>query len=218
LTSTIKYLIKASKRLKVSLIRIFFLHYYYLIIRRKNIFSHPRVQIEGINNIIIKGALRIGLNYVGFIHKRDYTLLNIRGQLYIEGDVSLGQGIRLDISPGAIVKIGNDSTITALTKLIIVHGLDIGANCVISWDCLILDDDFHQIRYSNTKNATNKPKKIVIGNSVWIGSNVNIYKGVIIPDGCVVASNSVLKDQFFERNALIAGNPAEIIKREISWR
>lgn len=211
----IKYLYKASQKNKLLFFKILMLHFYYYF-KKKNIYSHPNVQIIGLKNINTKRPLRIGLNYVGFIHRKDYTLLNIQGQLNINGDFSIGQGCRLDFSKGSIVNFGNNSVITALTKVIIVHGLKIGDNTAISWDCLIIDDDFHQINYDQ-KDPISTNNEIVIGNNVWIGTNVSIFKGVKIPDGCVVASNSVLKSAFYDENSLIAGNPAKVIKYGVKW-
>jgi acetyltransferase-like isoleucine patch superfamily enzyme len=216
MVKTIKYLIKASQKNGISFIKILILHFYYYCFKKKNVFSHPNVQIKGLKNINTKGPLRIGLNYVGFIHKKDFVLLNIQGQLNINGDFSIGQGCRLDFSKGSVVNFGNNSCITAFTKLIIMHGLIIGNNCSISWDCLIIDDDFHQINYTG-KNLKPNDNQIVIGNNVWIGSNVSIFKGVNIPNGCIVASNSVLKSAFNEENSLIAGNPAKVIKHGVKW-
>ncbi|WP_227645842.1 hypothetical protein [Klebsiella pneumoniae] len=65
-----------------------------------------------------------------------------------------------------------------------------------------------------------KPKdgKITIGENCLIGNNVAINKGCIIADGCVVASHSVVNGVFLEKNCLIAGVPARVIKRNISWQ
>ena len=95
-----------------------------------------------------------------------------------------------------------------------MHGLKVGDGCAISWGCQFLDEDFHDIQYAG-KIA--KPHQIEIGDHVWIGSNVTVLKGSKIPDGCVVASGSVVKSKFEIKNALIAGNPAKIIKEGISW-
>ncbi|MEJ7665610.1 MAG: hypothetical protein WKG07_41865 [Hymenobacter sp.] len=59
---------------------------------------------------------------------------------------------------------------------------------------------------------------IVLGDRVWIGSRVSIFKGTVIPSGCVVASNSVVKGVFTEENALLAGNPAKVVKRNVQWQ
>ncbi len=119
-----------------------------------------------------------------------------------------------DIGDGAEVNIGNDGYMNCNTNLIIMHRLDIGDNCVISWDCQLLDDDFHEISYEGKKEQENG---IIIGNRVWIGCGVKIYKGTVIPDGCVIAANSIVRGVFTENKALIGGFPAKVIRENISW-
>ncbi|WP_261156851.1 acyltransferase [Serratia liquefaciens] len=43
-------------------------------------------------------------------------------------------------------------------------------------------------------------------------------KGTNIASGCVVAANSVVSGDFLESNCLIAGSPARVVKRNISWK
>ncbi|MGH4767175.1 acyltransferase, partial [Klebsiella pneumoniae] len=63
-----------------------------------------------------------------------------------------------------------------------------------------------------------KDGNITIGENFHIGINVAINKGCLIADGCVVASHSVVNGVFLEKNCLIAGVPARVIKRNISWQ
>jgi acetyltransferase-like isoleucine patch superfamily enzyme len=91
-----------------------------------------------------------------------------------------------------------------------------GSGSAISWNCSFLDDDLHQLQYDG-RAAKTQDRKIIIGDCVWICCNVTVLKGVIIPNGCVVGSNSVVKSAFSEENTLIAGNPARIVKRGIRW-
>ena len=52
---------------------------------------------------------------------------------------------------------------------------------------------------------------VVIGNDVWIASNVTIMSGIKIGDGAVIAANShVVKD--VEPYSIVGGNPAKLIK------
>ena len=186
-------------------------------IRGRNIIPHQNTIIKGVKNIYTNNnILYIGLNNYGFIHKRDRAFLNIQGKLSLNGNFWIGRGCRLDIGKNATVELGRYSFINPFTDLIIMHSLKIGNNCSISWHCQFLDEDFHQIRYER-KPDENGNKGIEIGDNVWIGSYVYIYKGVKIPNGCIIASNSVVKDSFDEENALIAGNPAKIVKRNVSW-
>ena len=177
---------------------------------------HHRATIKGIRNLDTINRIEIGIGYIGFIHKADYTYLNIQGKLQIKGIYSIGRGCRFDIGKNAIVTIGNGGYINAYTKLIIMHQLSIGDNCSISWDCQILDENFHEVTYPGMIKS--EKKGIIIGNHVLIGSRCTILKGVIIPDGCVIASGSVVNRAFTEKNCLIGGIPANVIKQNIKWK
>lgn len=177
-------------------------------------FLHQNVQIKGIRNIKSNKKINIGISYVGFMHKSEKTLLNINGELEFEGNYSIGRGCRLDIGEKGKVRIGNGGYINCNSTLIIMNSLSIGHNCVISWNCSFLDEDFHDLYYEGRKEVDNS---IIIGDNVWIGCGVHIYKGSFVADGCVIASNSVVKGVFKKPNCLIGGHPARILKENIKW-
>ena len=185
------------------------------ILYKKKLYLHQKVIIEGIRNIYSTKRIEVGLNYVGFMHRTDKTYLNIKGKLIINGNFSIGRGCRFDIGENAIVTFGNGGYINANTKLIIMHNCTIGDNCAISWDCQIIDEDFHNIIYPG-KISTNK-NDIYIGNHVLVGSKCTILKGANIPNGCVIASGSIVNKYFLEENCLLGGIPAKVIRRNISW-
>ncbi|MEW5676301.1 acyltransferase [Flavobacterium enshiense] len=176
---------------------------------------HHKVLIKGLSNIETNDKLEIGMRYVGFSDKRDTTLLNVKGKLMFSGNYSIGRGCRFDIGSNAKVLIGKGGYVNPNTTFIIMHGLTIGDNCAISWDCQFLDEDFHAIVYAGMKEKSNE---IVIGNNVCIGCGVKIYKGSVIPDGSVIAANSVVRGVFTEQKVLIAGHPAKVIKNDVSWK
>ncbi len=180
----------------------------------KALLLHQRVSIRGLRNISHGGRLEVGISYVGFSHRSDTTLLRIKGKLQIADTYSIGRGCRIDVGEKAVVSIGKGGYINNNTKMIIMHGLSIGDQCAISWDCQFLDEDFHSMVIQEKRTSG---KKITIGNHVWIGCGAKIYKGTVIPDGCVVASDSVVKGVFTVKNAIIAGNPAKVVKEDISW-
>lgn len=58
-------------------------------------------------------------------------------------------------------------------------------------------------------------KPIVLGDDVWIGTHAVIFPGVVLEEGCIVGSSSVVNTSF-EKNAIIAGAPAKLLKnREV---
>ena len=210
-----KHIKKYSKKTdnnKISLLARFI---FYIIFSNKNILSHSKVKIYGIKNIEINGLLEIGVYTNEFLHPKDKTLLNIQGKLRFAGSYSIGRGSRIFVAKEGVIEIGKGGHITAFTNFIIRHKLVIGDNCAISWNCQFLDDDRQSIDYIGRKE---KAKEIIIGNHVWIGSGVQMYQGTVIPDGCVVASNSVVRGIFDKENSIIGGVPARIIKENISWK
>ena len=105
--------------------------------------------------------------------------------------------------------------INSETDFIINNGLEVGNDSRIGWNCKFSDEDFHNIHYEDKKEGTSK--EIIIGEHVWICNNVRIMKGVHIGDGSVVAAHSVVMHSFPEKNVLIGGYPAKIIKRDVWW-
>jgi acetyltransferase-like isoleucine patch superfamily enzyme len=96
--------------------------------------------------------------------------------------------------------------------------VSIGNDCMFSWDVLILPSDSHTIRCNKTKKMLNFAKKgVSIGNHVWLAHGVCILKESSIPDNTVVGMRSMVNKQFSETNTIIAGTPAKVIKRNISW-
>lgn len=187
---------------------------YYRLFYKKNLLVHQNTKIKGVKNIKSNGRLEIGTSYVGFIHREDVTYLNIQGKFMIEGKYSIGRGCRINVGKNGTVRIGIGGFINSNTNIIIMNSLIIGNNCVVSWGCQFLDDDFHNIEYEG-KSTVNS--SIIIGDNVWIGCGVKIYKGSIIPNGSIVASDSIVKGVFQEQNSLIAGHPAKIIKSDVLW-
>ena len=210
--SKIEKLISKCQTSDSAVISVVLRHLYYRILG-KNILANNRVIIKGIENINTDGLLEIGVTNVGFMHRYDRTFLNIKGKLHIRGNFSIGKGCRFDVSDGAIAEFGN-GYVNADSKFIVMHRLIVGDGCAISWGCLFLDDDFHEISYLG---KIQKHPTIEIGRKVWIGSNVIVLKGSRIPDGCVVASGSLVSSMFDKANCLIAGNPARVIKENVTW-
>ena len=194
----------------VVLFRFLFIKLYY----KKSMVLHQKVRIEGLNKISNNDRLEIGVSNVGFSHRSDITYLNILGTLDIKGSYSIGRGCRINIGDKGVMKIGKGGYINCNSTFIIMHQLTIGENCIISWDCQFLDEDFHSVSYEGKKESTNA---ITLGDNVWVGCGAKIYKGASVASGCIVAADSVVRGRFTKENTIISGNPARVIKENVSW-
>ena len=44
-----------------------------------------------------------------------------------------------------------------------------------------------------------------------------ILKNAFVADGCIVGAESVVATQFYEKNCVIVGNPAKIVRHNTTW-
>ena len=101
--------------------------------------------------------------------------------------------------------------------IICSNHIEIRNSVLIGWDTLIMDNDFHYVKYRGQNRIPPCIGSVLIGEHVWIGCRVTILKNSSIPNGSVVASSSVITKQFTEPYILLAGNPAFVKKHNIEW-
>ena len=111
--------------------------------------------------------------------------------------------------------MGENFSITAESQICAKKLIHIGENVLMSWQCLVMDTDWHSICLDGIK--ANDDIKVSIEDNVWIGCRSTILKGAVIPRGCVIGANSNVVGVFTEKNGIIAGNPARIVKKHITW-
>ena len=70
------------------------------------------------------------------------------------------------------------------------------------------DDWIGEVKFKNRQHVT-------IGNDVWIGINCSIMGGISIGDGAIIATGSIVTKDV-PPYAVVAGNPAQIIKYRFS--
>lgn len=150
-----------------------------------------------------------------------------RGKIFIGSNVKLrssarsnpigiGNRVFLQVMPGAILKIGNNVSIsnagiTCAERITIDDGAMIGGGVCI-WDT-----DFHStisaIRNKEISNV-DKPKteEVYIGKKSFIGAGSIILKGVRIGDESVIGAGSVVTKNIPSKE-IWAGNPAKFVRK-----
>jgi acetyltransferase-like isoleucine patch superfamily enzyme len=92
----------------------------------------------------------------------------------------------------------------------------LGDNVLLSYGINMWNGDEHTV-FDAEKRALNPARDIVIGNKVWIGHQVELFTGAGLADNSVVGACSLVDTAFAESNVVIAGQPARIVKRGITW-
>lgn len=69
-----------------------------------------------------------------------------------------------------------------------------------------------------THGAGVQKKNIIIGKNCYIGSAARFSPGTAIADDCIVAMGSIVTKEFGIKNAVIAGQPAKVIRTNYNWK
>jgi len=88
------------------------------------------------------------------------------------------------------------------------NGIHFGKNCLIAPGVKIISSN-----HGLTGRKFERGSPIQIGNDVWIGAGAIMLPGSVVGDRCVAGAGSVVTRAFPDEGLVIAGNPAEIIKR-----
>lgn len=117
------------------------------------------------------------------------------------------------------LEIGNSSTIGSVKIQLGERNTSviIGEDCMLSRDIIINTSDFHSIIDLEKQIRINPAKDVVIGDHVWLGNGVYINKGASIGKDSIVAARSVVPGKAFEKNSIIGGIPAKVIKTNTNW-
>ena len=163
------------------------------------------------------GMIKIGFGDVGiFDKKKSRSIWELNGKIIFNGTANIGHGSKISVGAEGILEIGNNFEISAESSIVAFKKIVIGNDCLISWDVLILDTDFHKILDFNN-NILNAPKEIVLGNKVWVGARSLILKGSNIPSNAIIAAASVVNNILPTENTIYGGSPAKFLKADIKW-
>jgi acetyltransferase-like isoleucine patch superfamily enzyme len=148
--------------------------------------------------------------------------LRDNAKLILEPNNSILKGCYIAVAPNKTLKIGRETQINSGVIINTLCGMEIGKNVLIAFGAMLMDYDGHPVFYSeddsNKKDTyAGNSKEIKIEDNVWIGAKAMILKGVTVGANSIVAANSCVTNNV-PRNSIVGGNPAKIIKENISWR
>ena len=163
------------------------------------------------------GLIQIGYGSVGIFDKKiSRTIWDVCGDVTFCGSGTIGHGSKIVVGSEGSLIIGDKLKISAEASFIVYNKIQIGNNCYMAWETLLMDTDFHKIKNENGE-IINNSKPIIIGDYVWIGCKCIILKGAVIPNNTVIAINSMVNRELTEGNCIYGGSPAMCIKKNISW-
>lgn len=148
----------------------------------------------------------------------EYTKLKIDSCSTFGGNGRLYLGKNGLLQVGKAFSIGKNYDIAVSSNTSIL----IGDDCIFSYDIFMRSSDGHSIfdvvtgENINTTYEISKSRKIDIGSHVWVGMQTTILYNTKINDGSIVGARSLVKGTV-PNNCIVAGIPAKIIRKNVSW-
>ena len=174
---------------------------------------HVALSTEPGSRIIVNHHLTVGYNRNVKSKAETAIFVESGGTLVFDGPNRLLPHSDIQVFSGGRLRFGSGATNMGL-KIVCAESIWIGDHTHIGRDVWIRDNNGGHVVIQ--KGYTNTAP-IVIGNYVWICSNVQIMKGVTIGDGSIIAANSVVTSNV-PPHCMVSGNPAQVVAENITWR
>jgi len=129
---------------------------------------------------------------------------NEQGQIHV-GNILLYPGTRLWAHKGGVLRIGKGTYLNRGAEVIAWERIEIGKDCMIGWDALIMDTDLHPV---GNRPLRNKP--VVLGDHVWVGCRSIVLKGVTIGEHAIVSAGAIVTRDV-PAWTVVAGHPAQVV-------
>src|SRR5437879_6182204 len=113
-------------------------------------------------------------------------VINEGGEIYVE-NCHFYPGVRLEVGEQAILRIGKGTYLNRNTVVVANALVDIGRDCRIAWDVVIMDSDLHALPGEELQH-----KPVVLEDRVWVGCRSIILKGVRVGAGAIIAAGAVV--------------------------
>jgi acetyltransferase-like isoleucine patch superfamily enzyme len=174
-----------------------------------------RVFIEG---VVKTGMIRLGFDRVS-IYPSSGIMIENRGSIVFEGRCDIGNNSFISIGEKGCVRFGSLFSATTSLKLVCYKSVTFDDRVSFGYDCMCIDTDFHSIKTEDGKLVDTACGNIKLGSDCWIAMKCILMKNTVLPNKCVVASNSLLNRSYeeFPEKIMLAGSPA-VLKKTGVWR
>lgn len=137
--------------------------------------------------------IRIGRSFTAIAEPMNRVEIGVWGREEGAGKIEIGDCVLL--SPGTRISASDE--------------IVIGEGTMFANGVYVTDSDWHGL-YDRTRRDEGVTP-VHIGRNVWIGDHATVLKGVTIGDNAVVAARAVVTRDV-PANAVVAGNPARVVK------
>lgn len=182
--------------------------------KQMTVLSHCAIDIAKTAKVEVGGMVALNVKRTRG-SKAEFRLLVEDGAIlqFGEGTSFFKYDSDIQVFKEAKLLIGNCATNIGL-NIVCSELIQIGKDVHIGRDVWIRDNNGgHSVIVKGYKDKA----PVIIGDRVWICSNVSITKGVTIGEGSVISANSVVSTNI-PAHCIASGNPAQVVAENIVWR
>lgn len=161
-------------------------------------YKHAVIEIaHGAKIFLAEGDIEVGCDRIK--DSKAETRIRLRKQAVwsSQGGCRLSYGVTIEVLPGALLD-SKFFTMNSNSVLISAEKITLGQDVMIARNVVIYDSDFHSILNQDGK-VSNMPKPVIIGDHVWLGTNVIVLKGAKIGNDSIISAHAVLSSNIPEQ-------------------
>lgn len=163
---------------------------------------------------IKSGMIQIG-HRVCLYYKKGISFSSKGGTVIFKGTCLIGNECIIDLWEKGVLIFGDNFGASASMFLCQRH-MEFKENVDVGFGCVIMDTDFHAIKYRGKKLPVTG--KVIIGSNTWIGAKTVIRKNTQTPDYCIIGGSSTLAKYYnCPGHCIISGSPAEFVAGNFTW-
>ena len=155
------------------------------------------------------GSLEIGTNKVK--GSKAETLIRLRKDATwnVKGYCGLSYGVTVEVNDHAEFNTGY-LTVNSNSTIVVNQKINMGNDVMIGRNTVIYDSDFH------TLNGEKVSKEVMIGDHVWIATNVTVLKGVHIGEGSVIGAGTIVREDIPD-HVIVGSKTKQVILSENAY-
>lgn len=173
-----------------------------------------KVIIKGKNNVInIDKSARFVETTINIDSNNSYiNIKNIKYMRYSTIFIYNGDNQSVTIEDGTSIEGATFYTCSEGSSI------RIEKNCMLANGISLWSGDGHAIiDKSINKVLNNKQNNIVIGENSWLAQDCKLLKNAKIPPNTIIGASSIVTKPFVDEYTVIAGNPAKVVKTNVTW-
>lgn len=212
----IKNLIKLIKRRDVSILKYIHLNFLCKKIVRKGTakiipYKNAVINIDKNATIILEGDqnFEIGKNKLKGSKVETYLRIGKDAKLILLHGADMCYGSTLEIMNNGKLKTGF-FTMNTGTIIVVDYEMEFGEYVGFGRNNLVYDSDFHMM-LTSSGHQINRPRKVCIGDHVWMPSNITILPGANIGDNVIITPKSTIKHMIPSNSIYKDGKSAEFL-------